>query len=101
MRLRSECRDELPRTWDRPSTFWLRYSHHAFDFLRRNLMTQQDLHTVIQQSRKQRGIPSARTAAMLLDARSESPRESVTRALLWQGGFPMPTPRSSSTSWTG
>jgi hypothetical protein len=62
------------------------------DFLRRNLMTQRDLHNVVQQSRKQRGIPSARTAAMLLDARSESPRESVTRVLLWQGGFPMPTP---------
>lgn len=62
------------------------------DFLRRNLMTQRDLLTVIQQSRKQRGIPSARTAATLLDPRSESPRESVTRALLWQAGFPMPTP---------
>jgi len=41
----------------------------------------------------QRGIQKARRALDLLDPRSESPRESITRAIIVEAGIPAPTPQ--------
>jgi hypothetical protein len=62
------------------------------DLLRRRLLDPDTLHKVIQRSWKQRGIVNVRKAAALLDARSESPQESVARVFIGQAGLPMPEP---------
>lgn len=63
------------------------------DFLRRGLMGERDVLRVIDRCSGQRGITSARRAAELCDPRAESPRESMVRALLVQGGYPCPIPQ--------
>ena len=62
------------------------------DLLRRGLLDQDLLHTIVERSWKQRGIVNVRKAAALLDARSESPQESVARVLIGQAGLPLPEP---------
>lgn len=63
------------------------------DFLRRGLMSERDVLEVIERCSGQRGIKGARRAAELLDPRAESPRESMMRALLVEGGYPTPVPQ--------
>jgi hypothetical protein len=63
------------------------------DFLRRGLCTRADIVEVIGRSTGQRGLRSAKRAAELLDPRAESPRESLTRALIVEAGLPAPTPQ--------
>lgn len=63
------------------------------DFLRRGLMSERDVLRVIDRCSGQRGIKSARRAAEMLDPRAESPRESMMRALLVEGGYPCPIPQ--------
>ena len=63
------------------------------DFLRRRLCTRTDVAEVIGRSEGQRGVRAARRALDLLDPRSESPRESLTRALIIEAGLPAPTPQ--------
>lgn len=63
------------------------------DFLRRRLCTRTDIAEVIGRSGGQRGVQAARRAIDLLDPRSESPRESLTRALIIEAGLPKPTPQ--------
>lgn len=62
------------------------------EFLRRDLFSREALAEMVADSRKQRGIRRVRQALDLLDACSESPRESITRVLLWEGGLPAPIP---------
>jgi hypothetical protein len=63
------------------------------DFLRRRLCTRADIVAVIGRSAGQRGLQAAKRAAALLDARAESPRESLTRALIAEACLPPPTPQ--------
>lgn len=63
------------------------------DFLRRRLCTRMDIAAVMARSAGQRGVRAAKRAAELLDARAESPRESLTRALIVEAGLPAPTPQ--------
>lgn len=63
------------------------------DFLRRRLCTRTDIAEVIGRSQGQRGVRAARRAVDLLDPRSESPRESLTRAIIIEAGLPAPTPQ--------
>lgn len=63
------------------------------DFLRRRLCTRTAIAEVIGRSDGQRGVRAARRAADLLDPRSESPRESLTRAIIIEAGLPKPTPQ--------
>ena len=60
------------------------------DFLRRGCMSERDVLRVIARCAGQRGIKHARRAAELLDPLAESPRESMMRALLIEGGYPTP-----------
>lgn len=63
------------------------------DFLRRRLSTRAGIGEVIGRSAGQRGLRAARRAVDLLDPRAESPRESLTRALIIEAGLPVPTPQ--------
>ena len=63
------------------------------DFLRRRLCTRADIAAVMSRSVGQRGLRAAKRAAGLLDARAESPRESITRALIIEAGLPAPAPQ--------
>ena len=63
------------------------------DFLRRRLCTRADIFAVMGRSAGQRGLRAAKSAAALLDPRAESPRESLTRALIVEAGLPAPTPQ--------
>lgn len=63
------------------------------DFLARGLMSPSAVREVIHRCWGQRGIKRARRAVELLDPRAESPRESMMRALLVEGGFPTPEPQ--------
>lgn len=63
------------------------------DFLRRRLCTCADIGEVIGRSAGQRGVRMAMRALELLDPRAESPRESLTRALIIEAGLPAPTPQ--------
>ena len=63
------------------------------DFLARGLISDVALDEVLARSIGQRGVRRARQAISLLDARAESPRESMVRALLIEGGFPCPVPQ--------
>lgn len=63
------------------------------DFLRRRLCTRADIREVISRSARQRGVRTAMRALELLDPRAESPRESLTRALIIEAGLPVPTPQ--------
>ncbi|MHB1166192.1 MAG: endonuclease domain-containing protein [Candidatus Nanopelagicales bacterium] len=58
--------------------------------LRRNLATRPDLEAVVRWARGRRGVRTARTALPVLDARSESPGESLTRCALLLCGIPRP-----------
>lgn len=63
------------------------------DFLRRRLCTRADMAAVIAHLDGQRGVRTARRALEILDPRAESPRESLTRALIIEAGLPAPTPQ--------
>ena len=63
------------------------------DLLRRRLCTPADIAEVMGRCAGQRGLRAARRAAELLDPRAESPRESLTRALIIEAGLPAPTPQ--------
>lgn len=71
------------------------------DFLRRGLMSERDVLRVIDRCSGQRGIKCARRAAEWLDPRAESPRESMVRALLVEGGYPCPIPQFEVRDSTG
>ncbi len=60
------------------------------DLLARGLITSAEVSQVIARSAGQRGICLARRAVHLLDARAESPRESMMRTQLIEGGFGVP-----------
>lgn len=60
------------------------------DLLARRLVSRADLEVAMRQSSGQRGVRKVRQAVPLLDARAESPRESLVRALLALGGFVAP-----------
>lgn len=68
--------------------------------LRQGCLTAASLDSCIRACAGQRGIRRARLACELLDARAESPRESILRVILIEAGLPAPTPqfviRSSS-----
>ncbi len=63
------------------------------DLIRRRLCHPDDIEAVLSRSPRQRGVLTARRAATLLDPRSESPRESITRALIIEAGLPRPVPQ--------
>jgi hypothetical protein len=63
------------------------------DFLRRGLCTSADIGEVLARSVGQRGVRRARQAWRMLDERAESPRESMTRAIIVMSGLPTPTPQ--------
>lgn len=63
------------------------------DFLARGLMSDEAVAEVLNRSVGQRGVRRARQAASLLDPRAESPRESMARTLLIEGGYPCPVPQ--------
>ena len=63
------------------------------DLLRRGLCTRADIADVVGRSAGQRGVCTARRAAELLDPRAESPRESLTRAIIVEAGLPAPIPQ--------
>ena len=68
--------------------------------LRAGTLSIPDLHGCLKECGGQRGIRRARLGVDMLDARAESPRESMVRVILAQAGLPSPTPqlviRSSS-----
>lgn len=63
------------------------------EFLARGLVRDTALTEVLDRSVGQRGVRKARLAATLLDPRAESPRESMVRTLLIEGGYPCPVPQ--------
>lgn len=63
------------------------------DLLRRRLLELADIDDVLNFSRGQRGVRIARRARDLLDARAESPRESIARAIIVEAGLPVPVPQ--------
>lgn len=63
------------------------------DFLARGLIGDMALDEVLRRCVGQRGVRRARQAISILDARAESPRESMVRALLIEGGYPCPVPQ--------
>lgn len=63
------------------------------DLLRRGLCTRADIARIVGCSSRQRGVCAARRAAQILDPRAESPRESLTRAIIIEAGLPAPTPQ--------
>lgn len=63
------------------------------DFLARGLIGDVVLDEVLRRCVGQRGVRRARQAISILDARAESPRESMVRALLIEGGYPCPVPQ--------
>ena len=63
------------------------------DLLRRRLLELPDIDDVLKRSRGQRGVRVARRARDLLDARAESPRESIVRAIIVEAGLPAPVPQ--------
>ncbi len=63
------------------------------DFLARGLISQRSLDEVLGRSVGQRGVRRARQALSILDARAESPRESMVRALLIERGYRCPVPQ--------
>lgn len=63
------------------------------DFLARGLLSAGSIDGVLDRSMGQRGVRRARFVGPLLDARAESPRESMMRALLILGGYPCPVPQ--------
>ncbi|MFM9048622.1 MAG: hypothetical protein ACKOMX_01065 [Actinomycetota bacterium] len=63
------------------------------DFLRRGLCARPELAAALTRGEGQRGIRKARRALDLLDPTSESPRESITRAIIIEAGLPAPTPQ--------
>lgn len=69
--------------------------------LRMKLATPADLADCLDRSRGRRGIRRARQAAGLVDARSESPPESVLRVALISAGLPAPVPQVVIRSATG
>lgn len=58
--------------------------------LRRGLATQESLARMVAWGRGRRGVVAARRALRWLDARAESPQESVVRCHLLMGGIPRP-----------
>ena len=60
--------------------------------LRQYLATPTAIAECLARSRGRRGVRRARQAADLLDARAESPPESVLRVALIAAGLPAPTP---------
>lgn len=63
------------------------------DFLSRGLISEKSLDEVLRRSVGQRGVRRARQAFSILDARAESPRESMVRTLLIEGGYRCPVPQ--------
>jgi len=69
--------------------------------LRAGMLSIPDLHGCLMQCGGQRGIRLARLGADMLDARAESPRESMVRVILTQAGLPAPTPQLVMRSDSG
>lgn len=70
-------------------------------FLSRGIISDVALNEVLGRSMGQRGVRRARQAISILDARAESPRESMVRALLIEGGYPCPVPQFEVCDSTG